>query len=140
MSELLRRAAATERTAARYARRAFDWDGATCIHLARTQLRNMGHRPPRIERFYSLRGAVLALRRAGFVGTIDAIDSTGAQRIAPAAMLVGDLAAVPGIDGMDAIFVCAGGRLLGWHDAMPETCGLVAVPDALGDVVAAWRL
>lgn len=139
MFDLEQRAGATEKTFAAYRQRAFDWRGVTCIHLARRQLINMGHRPPPIPRFYSALGARRAMERAGFGGLADIFDALGLPRIAPAQMLVGDLAVVPGEDGFDAVFVCAGGKMLGWH-AASEDRGIVPVADALTHISAAWRL
>ena len=138
MSELVRRARATEKTLAKYRFRPFDWRGATCIHLARTQMRNMGHRPPPIPRFWSIIGARRALADRGLECVADLLDQIGLPRIPPGMMLVGDLAAVPGQAGMDAIFVNAGGKLLGWRE--DHDGGIVPVADALPHVTAAWRL
>jgi hypothetical protein len=52
--DLEARRVATNKTIAKYRNRPFDWKTqATCIHLARTQLRNLGHRPRRIPEFQS---------------------------------------------------------------------------------------
>ena len=132
------RVAATNKTMAKYRGRAFDWkDKATCIHLARTQLRNMGHKPPPIPQFGSTIGARRAMQGAGYETLADIFDGLSLPRIAPAAMLVGDLAMLPGEDGFDAIVICAGGKLLGWHGAADE---LTVIGEAVMHVTAAWRL
>jgi hypothetical protein len=138
MHELERRRVATERTVAKYRARPFDWDGATCIHLARTQLRNMGHRPPRIPRFYSIIGARRSLKQAGASSIVELIDNLGLERIPPAMMLIGDLAVLPGDEGFDSVVVCAGGALIGWTEDHHD--GVMNLHDALPNVVAAWRL
>lgn len=139
MSELLRRAAATEEVLRRFQNRAFDWKaGHTCLHLARAQLLAMGHRPPRIPAFRSALGARRAMERAGYANLAEVFDRMGLPRIAPATMWVGDLALVPGTEGFAAVFVCAGGPLVGWHDAGGETISVVH--DAMPMVSVAWRL
>ena len=135
---LVARVAATNKTMAKYRGRAFDWKAkATCIHLARTQLRNMGHKPPPIPAFTSALGAKRAMTAGGYQSVADIFDQLGLQRIAPAAMLVGDLAMLPGEDGFDAIVICAGGKLLGWHGAADE---LTVIGEAVAHITAAWRL
>lgn len=134
---LLARVDATNKTMAKYRERAFDWNGASCIHLARTQLRNMGHKPPRIPAFRSAIGAKRAMTTNGYETVADIFDGLGLPRIAPAAMLVGDLAMLPGEDGFDAVVICVGGKLMGWHGAAEK---LAIIGEAVGQVSAAWRL
>ena len=135
---LAARVAATNKTMAKYRGKAFDWKAkATCIHLARTQLRNMGHKPPPIPQFSSAIGARRAMQGAGYETLADIFDGLSLPRIAPAAMLVGDLAMLPGEVGYDAIVICAGGKLLGWHGAADE---LTVIGEAVAHVTAAWRL
>lgn len=137
-SSLPARVAATNKTITKYRNKPFDWDGETCLHLARTQLRNMGHRPPRIPRFYSALGAKRAMVKAGYPDMAAIFDSLGLARISPAAMLVGDIATLPGEDGFDAIVICAGGKLLGWHGS--DLSRLQPIGEAMADVIAAWRV
>lgn len=138
MPPLERRRIATEKTLARYRGKVFDWQtGITCVHLARTQMRNMGHRPPGIPRFRSLLGARKALAERGWNGVSAMLDDL-LPRIAPAQMLLGDLAAVPGVSGLEAIFICAGPRkVFGWREDVPE---LVVLDVPLGDLSASWRV
>lgn len=137
MMTLAERAAATAQVAARFRARPFDWaTGGTCIHLARAQMRAMGHRPPPIPRFQSALGARRALVAAGYPDLAALLDSM-LPRITPASMWVGDLALVPGSDGFDALAVSAGRALLMYHDAQE---GLCVVKEAEPQIVAAWRL
>ncbi|WP_336974160.1 DUF6950 family protein [Sphingobium aromaticiconvertens] len=137
MSDLIRRADATRKTLAKYRRRAFDWRGrSTCIHLARYHLRNMGHTPPPVPDFRSALGARRALDRLGFADLAALFDSM-LPRIAPAAMLVGDLAVLQGDEGFDSIVVSAGGKLLGYH--ADDGSGIKPLM-ALEMPVGAWRL
>ena len=136
---LVARVNATNKTMAKYKGRAFDWQNkATCLHLARTQLRNMGHKPPTIPPFTSAVGAKRAMKAKGYETLADIFDSLGLVRIAPAAMLVGDLAMLPGEDGFDAIVISAGGKLLGWHGA--DLSRPTSIGEAVAHVTVAWRL
>ncbi|MFC3442794.1 DUF6950 family protein [Sphingobium rhizovicinum] len=135
--DLVRRAEATRLTLAKYRSRPFSWaDRATCIHLARHHLRNMGHKPPSIPDFRSALGAQKALLRQGHDDLHDLLDSL-LPRIAPAQMLVGDLALIDGDGPFDSICVSAGGKLLGWHeDDASGIKPLLALTVPLG----AWRV
>jgi hypothetical protein len=136
---LVQRAAATEKTMLRYRYRAFDWaTGATCLHLARAQMKNMGHRPPAIPRFTTALGAKRALDATGFADLAGLFDSMF-ERIAHASMLVGDLAILPGEELFDAVIVSAGnGLFLGWHGS--DLSQLHNVKDPMGEISGAWRL
>lgn len=139
---LAERAAHTESVLAQYRARAFAWDGASCIHLARAQAVAMGHQVPRLRPIRSAIGARRALIAQGFDRVEDLLDSLFV-RVAPLAMLIGDICAVPGEDddghGFPALFLADGaGNLIGWHASNPSR--LVPVKYALGQVTAAWRL
>lgn len=137
MADLAARVAATERVVARFRNKPFDWRAAaTCVHLARAQMRALGHRPPTIPPFRSAPGALRALRAAGFADVAAMLDSL-LPRIAPAAMWPGDLAVIEGEPPFDAIVIGAGGKVLGWHGSMLDR-GLVPIVDA--PIKAAWRL
>lgn len=138
-SDLIRRADATRATLARYRTRAFAWhQRATCIHMARFHLRQMGHRPPPIPDIRSQLSARRALKATGHDSLADLLDSL-LPRIAPAAMLVGDLALFegePDSGGLDSIGVCAGDKLLGWHADDPSGIKPLIVSEFIG----AWRV
>jgi hypothetical protein len=137
MLELERRRVATEKTLARYRGKAFDWrSGVTCVHLARAHLKNMGHKPPTLPRIRSALGAKKALRAQEWESVVDMLDAL-LPRIAPAQMMLGDLAAVPGEGGFDAICVCAGPlKVFGWREDHPE---LVVLDIDLDELKGAWR-
>ena len=137
-ASLVQRAAATEKTMQRYRHRPFDWaTGGTCLHLARAQMKNMGHRPPAIPKFSTAMGAQRAMKAAGFATLADLFDSL-LTRIAPASMLVGDLAIVRGEDDLDSVVISAGaGNLLGWHGADMSQLQNIA---EINDFIGAWRL
>lgn len=137
-SDLVRRADATRATMVRYRTRAFAWDKrATCIHMARFHLRQMGHRPPTIPDIRSPLSARRALLATGHDSLAELLDSL-LPRITPAAMLVGDLALFEGdpeSGGLDSIGVCAGDKLLGWHADDPSGIKPLIVSSFIG----AWR-
>lgn len=136
--ELERRRLATQATLDRYRGKVFDWStGITCVHLARYHLKNMGHKPPTMPRFRSALGAKKVLKERGWASVSDMLD-TMLVRIAPAQMLLGDLAIVPGQEGLDAILISAGPlKLMGWH---PETGEFVLYDNGLSEVTGAWRV
>lgn len=138
MVDLAARAAATQRVVDRFRRRPFDWaTRATCIHLARAQMRALGHRPPAIPDFRSPTGARRALAATGHP-SLGALLDAMLPRIAPLEMIVGDLALVPGEAPFDALGVAAGdGTLLMYHEAAD---GLANVTGAVGAAIGAWRV
>ncbi|MAM11648.1 MAG: hypothetical protein CML23_14550 [Rhizobiaceae bacterium] len=136
-SDLPRRAAATRKTLDKYRARPFDWrKRATCIHLARTHLRNMGHKPPAIPDFRSRVGARTALAGTGHADLAGLLDSL-LPRIRAAEILVGDLVLIPGDDLFDCICVSAGGKLLGWH---PDDPSGIKPLHVVGEILGAWRV
>lgn len=138
MSVMLTRRDATAATLAKYRARPFDWARrSTCIHMARFQLTGMGHRLPPLPPFRSMLGAKRALAARGAESVAELLDGLGLMRIAPAAMMLGDLAAVPGEGGMDALFVnIGGGELVGWVDGFDG--GMARLTKPLEVVTVAW--
>jgi hypothetical protein len=132
------RRVATERTLARFRSKVFDWrTGTTCVHLARTHLRNMGHRPATVPRIRSALAARRALKANGWQSVEDMLDSM-LPRIAPAQRLLGDLAVVPGGEGMGSIMIALSAtKLLGWH---PETGAMVIYDGGVEDLTGCWRV
>ncbi len=139
MLNLEERRVRTEAVVARFRARPLDWRRAsTCLHLARAQLRAMDHRPPSIPDFRSARGALTALRKAGFADLVALLDSI-VPRIAAAEMLVGDLAALDGTPPFHSIVVHAGmGKVLGYHADHSDRGIVNIVPVA--PPAWAWRL
>lgn len=138
LPELERRKQATEATLERYRDKAFDWStGITCVHLARFHLRNMGHKPPSLPRFRSALGAKKAMQERGWSSVTEMLDSM-LTRIAPAQMMLGDLAVFEGDHGLEAIMVCAGPqRVFGWREDEP---GLVVLGVGMEELTGAWRV
>lgn len=137
--EMIRRQIATTATLARYRAKQFDWSrGCTCVHLARFHLRKMGHRPPTVPRFRSALSAKRALSANGWADVATMLD-TFLPRITPAAMMLGDIAVIPGDGGLDSVFICATShKLFGWTTERPE----MAMVDVFGlaDLTGAWRV
>lgn len=138
-ASLALRAAATNRTVAHFQNRPFDWDGASCIHLARLQAENMGHTVPPLPAFRSRQGALRGLLKTGHP-TLESLLDSLFERIAPAQMLVGDIGMLPGEDRRLRALVVFDGHLstAGWHEADPSR--LVWIKNMQSDLVAAWRL
>lgn len=149
MMNLHTRAEKTSEVIARFRARSFSWDrGGTCIHLARAQMRALGHRPPTIPRFYSAIGAAKALRATGHPDLASLLDSM-LPRIAPASMWIGDLALMESgdEDPFDAIVIATGqtgsgpiggGQLVAGYHADHLGTGIVnIIPQAFK---GAWRL
>jgi hypothetical protein len=137
---LAQRAEATNAVVRRFRNKPFDWrKAATCIHLARAQAVALGHRPPPVKRFRSALGARRALEEMGFSTVTELLDAMfPGCRIPPAAMLVGDLGVLPGAEGLDAVVISAGAKVLGWHQDGGDRLAVIEV--SRGDIAAAWRL
>lgn len=136
---LAQRAAATQKTFDKFKGKPFAWKDASCAHLLRTHLRNMKHRPPKMPAFRSAVGAKRALKDMGADDLVALLNGLGLMEIPPAKMLVGDLAVLPGDDGVfDAIVVSAGnGKFMGWHGASE---GLQMMMDVMPHIKAAYRV
>lgn len=120
---------------AKYRARGFDWKSkATCLHMTSFHLRRMGRRPPRLPQVGSLLAAKRELAKRGWANVGDMLDGIGLERIAPAAMRLGDLAMILDDTGLGEIVVSAGGKVIGWHEG---AAGMV-VMDLL-QIEAAWR-
>lgn len=132
------RAAATNRSVAQF-QRPFDWDGASCIHLVHAHAINMGHVPPPLPKFRSRQGALRGLLKTGH-RTLESLMDSQFERIAPARMLVGDVAMLPGEDRRLKALVIFDGHVsvAGWHEAHPDT--LVWIKAMQTELIAAWRL
>lgn len=134
---LAERVAATEKVVARFRDRPFEWGKErTCIHLARAQMRALGHKPPTVPRFRSALTATRALKATGH-DTLEGLLDSLLPRIAPAEMWVGDLALMEGEPPFHAIVIAAGGKVLGYHEDTPER-GIV--PIEVESFIGAWRL
>lgn len=138
MTEIERRAAATEATRQRFDGRPFDWrKAATCIHLLRFHAAQLGHRLPVVPRFKSALGARRALLSTGFQ-TLPALLDGRFERIPPAFMRVGDALALPGDEDWPGILLKIDKvKFLGWHQ---DAEGCVIQEADITAAIGAWRL
>jgi len=138
MKELDRRALAVRNTQARFEGKPFDWvRAATCIHLVRFHARQMGHKVPTVPRFRSALTARRVLQDMGHDSLVSLMDAHF-ERIAPAFCRVGDVMALPGDSGFDAIVIRAGvNKWIGWHEDAP---GCTVISADMGAAIGAWRL
>lgn len=136
--DMLRRAAAVEKTLAAYDGRRFDpANQITCAHLARDHMVNMGHSPPEMPDFDSMFGAAKLMRERGWDDVAAMLDSMLPRRRAPAFMLLGDIVLAPG-DGLDAMLICAGPfKLIGW---VQEHDKFVRIDRDMNSIIAVWEL
>ena len=123
MTEIERRVAAVEATIARFQGRPFAWGKVDCAKMLAWHLRKMGHRQNmgwhRAGGYSTALGAKRALRHAGFVDLPEALDQLGFTRIAPAALLAGDVVQLPGEGGLASMAIVVGnGRIFGFHQAV----------------------
>ena len=138
--DLIRRHAATTDTLAKYRGKRFDWKvGNTCAHLMRFHLKKMGHKVPPMP---PMRSAIGARRALDERHCADMGDILGAflklPEIAPAEMMMGDLAAMAGEDGLGGVMICAGPhKLFGWYE---DEDRLVMLDLDFGQVGRAFRL
>ena len=137
MIDLERRRVATQKTLDRFRNKSFDWQrGITCVHLARYHLKQMGHKPETLPRIRSAIAAQRALKQRGWESVEAMLDSMLAP-IAPARMMLGDLAVFPG-EGFGAIFICAGPlKVMGWREDADK---LVLLDVGMDEVTRAWRV
>lgn len=138
---LAKRAAATKATYDHFLGKPFSWRGRTCVHVLRYHLRQMGHRPPAMPQFRSAVGALSALKAQGADDLAGLCRTLGLIEIAPAGMIVGDVAMLPGDEGRTdgihgALVICAGNKFMGWHGAGE---GFQPIDDLAEHVVAAFR-
>lgn len=138
--ELERRRIATQSTLDLFRGSSFAWgddDALTCVHVAYWHLWMMGHELPALPTLKSPLAAKRALAKRGW-DSVEAMLDSLLDRISPAMMLLGDLAVVPGQDGLDAILVSAGPlKLMGWH---AESGEFVLYDNALAEITGAWRV
>ena len=134
MHDLIRRNIATQATMDRFRKKKFSWPArATCIHMVRFHLVKMGHKPPALPEMRSLLAAHRALALRGWADVAEMM-GTILPEIAPAEMLMGDIALLQSDDVIGALAIEIGGTIIGWHD---DARGMV-VMRAL-KIERAWR-
>jgi hypothetical protein len=134
----VQRQEATQKTLDEFRGTAFSWEGGQhCVKLAHFHLRKMRRRVPALPRIRSVLGAKRVLKARGW-GTVSGMLDAFLPRIAPAEMQLGDLAALEGDGGLDAVFLCVGPRrLFGWREDEPEA---VVLEVAFDEIAGAWRV
>ena len=118
---MVRRVAAVEATIKRFEGRPLKLGRDDCARMAAFCLRKLGVKASLIKAgtYSSEVGARRAMKKLGFASLIDAVDSVGLPRIAPAMALPGDIIAMPlEEEGQVALAVAVGnGRVLGFWEA-----------------------
>jgi hypothetical protein len=144
MSDLIRRRRAIAATRKAYEGRAHRFGTVDCVKVGARHVRHMGHKRAlgmgKAGSYRSAKGAMVALRRAGFARVADALDRAGFPRIAPAAALPGDLLVAPGSHGLDAVMIVIDGHVaMGFHE---DDLGAGLLMINLTDLtdIEAWRL
>jgi hypothetical protein len=125
----------TERTLARYSGLPFSWrKRATCLHLAHFHLKAAKYKLPRIPAINNVLSAKSALNERGWENVADMLDAF-CERIAPAAMMIGDLAVLKSDDDLGAILICAGAKCMGWNQDHA-----FIVPQEPLEYLGSWRI
>lgn len=134
---LAQRAAVTQATWDKYRGKPFDWKGATCVHVLRSHLRAMGHKPPKMPSFQSPVGARRALKAMGADDLAGLMRGLGLMEILPAEMIVGDIAILPGDEAFEALTICAGNKFMGFQE---EAEGFTSMDIDRAAIKAAFRV
>ncbi|MFD1103723.1 DUF6950 family protein [Sphingobium olei] len=138
MTPLQQRHAAIEATMARYRDQEFAWGRVDCAKIAAFHLGQLGHviRIAKAGGYKTPLGAKRALRRLGYSTLAEMADGIGLTPIAPARMLLGDLAELEGDNPIGTICLYAGnGNLFGFHQDHP---GLVTLQPE--KILRAWSV
>jgi hypothetical protein len=138
MTPYQKRVAATERTKVAFEGRPWKPGRHDCGQMIKRHLIHMG-RPikaaAKAGTYHSIRGATSALKRMGYNNLIELMDDHF-ERVPPAGAWVGDVIAMPGLEGPGALTVAlGGGRVLGYHE---EVVGAAVLQPS--EYVAAWRV
>ena len=137
MTVLKNRRDATIATYERFKDKPFNWFSASCAHMLRYHGKQMGHKMPTVPSYRSALSAKRSLKKIGFDSLPQLMDSLF-PRIAPAQMLVGDMMALPGNEGFEALVIRANvTKFVGWHE---DADGLAIIDADLQSAIGAWRL
>ena len=120
MNILVLRQQAVEATMAHVRGRKFALGKLDCARMAAFHLKQMGWRVrlSKVARYKTALGAKAALKRIGCENVIEAVDSLGLPRIAPARVLPGDVVSFPCDHALGALGVAVGnGNMLAFHEA-----------------------
>lgn len=128
MNPLILRRDAAQATLARFKGKPLAYGTNDCARMTALHLRRLGYRLgadlfPKAGSYSSLLGAKKQLAARGFSDLPEALDAVGLLRSTLAYVVVADIIAVPGGDGLTALWIAMGnGRALGWHEDVPEAC------------------
>lgn len=143
MIDLRRRRDVAQAVFDRFAGRPLAWGRDDCVRMAAFALRKF-KRPVSLAKageYSSLKGALRALRRAGFDTLEAAVDAQGLERIAPAFALPGDIIGLPAEEDGPwlALTVALGnGRVLGFQGGACKVLQPRLDPET-ANRVRAWR-
>lgn len=133
--DLVRRQRAIEATMKRFGGRNFKLGKVDCVCLARAHAVAMGHRRlPKLPAYSGPAGAMAAIEKLG-VADLEELLDRHFTRIAPAAMLPGDLAVMQGDEHFDAVAICVGRKIFGFFEG--EDAPVIIVPR---EIKAAFRV
>lgn len=139
---MAKRAEITQRVVDKFRGREFDWDsGATCLHLAREQARQFGHRKlPIVPPLAGPLDALRAIRAQGVETLAELLDRHFQRLPAPAFAWVGDLVMGPAPEnGLAAVGIVDGvGNVIGWHEGAGSELATIKFAGAF--LTAGWRL
>lgn len=138
--DMVRRMRAIESVRARFEHKPYKIGVSDCAKLVRALLTSMGHsKLPKPKPYKNALGAKRELTRLGFAN-LEAMMDTLLKRIAPAAMLIGDVALIEAdpedAAGEETLIVSLGNKYWGWHPDQFELAVLVIDPT---NIKAAWR-
>jgi hypothetical protein len=138
MTPLERRHAAIEATMCRFRDQPFAWGKVDCAKVAAFHLKQLGHKvlTSKGGQYASALGAAKALKRIGYSTIGDMADGIGLLPIAPARMLLGDVAELEGDNAIGTVGLYAGnGNVFCFHEDHP---GLVTF--APNRILRAWSV
>ena len=129
--------AAAQATLDRFKDVPFAFGSSDCAKLVAFHLRQLGYRPgmSKAGKYTTAVGARAALKRLGVKSIAEKLDAIGLERIAPAAVVAGDIVQGASGDEFAALGVVLGnGRLVGFHEQAAGAAVLQII-----DIAAAWR-
>ncbi len=136
---LLTRRDAAQATLDRFKDQPFQWGKFDCAKMVAFHLRHLGYRIgiSKAGTYSTALGAKRGLKRMGWPSLTHGLDEVlQFERIAPAALLVGDLLQLESEGPLEALAIAMGnGRALSYHE---DTVGAVVVQPV--QIVAAWRV
>ena len=143
-----RRKRAAEACRKRFHHKAYKPGTRDCPLLGLHDLRQLGVSVPWAKglRWKSEAEGLKTLKALGFASLIEALDSLGLARIAPARALTADIIALPTTHKLGALAICmkddGGQTLLGYTDASPDAEILTNVTEFARDEqgYCAWRV